>query len=109
MIPTLKIGDRIIIATSGYAIRRGDIVVFKRPPADIGTNDAELVERIIGLPDETISSRGRHRPHKRPTAPRVVAASPQGGMRRERREHHPYQDPIGPLLRDGRLSWGLGR
>jgi len=58
MIPILKIGDRIVIATSGYVIRRGDLVVFKRPPADIGTGDAELVMRVIALPGETIAARG---------------------------------------------------
>ena len=58
MLPTLKIGDRIVVATSGYTIRRGDIVVFKRPPADVGTTDADLVKRVIGMPGETISSEG---------------------------------------------------
>jgi signal peptidase I len=38
-------------------IHRGDIVVFKRPPRDVGTADKDLVKRVIGLPGETISSR----------------------------------------------------
>ncbi len=58
MLPTLQIGDRIIVIKFGYTIHRGDIVVFKRPPQDLGTQDADLVKRVIGLPGETISSRG---------------------------------------------------
>jgi len=58
MLPTLQIGDRIVVVKFGYTIHRGDIVVFKRPPADLGTTDADLVKRVIGLPGETISSRG---------------------------------------------------
>jgi signal peptidase I len=58
MLPTLQIGDRIVVVKFGYSIHRGDIVVFKRPPADVGTTDSDLVKRVIGLPGETISSRG---------------------------------------------------
>jgi len=58
MLPTLQIGDRIVVVKFGYTIHRGDIVVFKRPPQDVGTLDADLVKRVIGLPGETISSRG---------------------------------------------------
>ena len=32
MLPTLQIGDRIVVIKLGYTIRRGDIVVFTRPP-----------------------------------------------------------------------------
>ncbi|MGA3215924.1 MAG: signal peptidase I [Acidimicrobiales bacterium] len=58
MLPTLQLGDRIVVVKFGYTIHRGDIVVFKRPPADTGTADADLVKRVIGLPGETISSVG---------------------------------------------------
>jgi signal peptidase I len=58
MLPTLQIGDRIVVVKFGYSVKRGDIIVFKRPPADVGTQDADLVKRVIGLPGETISSRG---------------------------------------------------
>jgi signal peptidase I len=57
MLPTLQIGDRIVVIKFGYTIHRGDIVVFKRPPRDVGTADKDLVKRVIGLPGETISSR----------------------------------------------------
>jgi signal peptidase I len=56
MLPTLQIGDRIIVLKVGYTIHRGDIVVFRRPPADTDTADADLVKRVIGMPGETISS-----------------------------------------------------
>jgi signal peptidase I len=58
MLPTLQIGDRLVVIKFGYTIHRGDIVVFKRPPQDVGTTDTDLVKRVIGLPGETISSRG---------------------------------------------------
>ena len=58
MLPTLQVGDRIIVVKLGYTIHRGDIIVFRRTPTDTGTTDADLVKRVIGLPGETISSRG---------------------------------------------------
>ena len=58
MLPTLQIGDRIVVVKVGYTIHRGDIIVFRRPPADTATTDADLVKRVVGLPGETISSRG---------------------------------------------------
>jgi signal peptidase I len=62
MVPTLKVGDRILVDKLSYdlhAVHRGDIVVFARPPrdyADPGIKD--LVKRVIGLPGERISSEG---------------------------------------------------
>lgn len=58
MLPTLQIGDRIIVVKIGYTIHRGDIIVFRRPPSDTTTADKDLVKRVIGMPGETISSRG---------------------------------------------------
>ena len=58
MLPTLQIGDRIVVLKIGYTIHRGDILVFRRTPADTSTTDADLVKRVIGLPGETISSHG---------------------------------------------------
>jgi signal peptidase I len=62
MIPTLQIGDRILVDRLPFAvhnIHRGDIVVFKRVPADTDpSKPADLVKRVIGLPGETISSKG---------------------------------------------------
>jgi signal peptidase I len=77
MLPTLQIGDRIVVIKFGYTIHRGDIVVFTRPPQDVGTQDKDLVKRVIGLPGETISSRGNTvlinaRPLKEPWLPRLT-------------------------------------
>jgi signal peptidase I len=61
MSPTLQIGDRIVVNKLSYrfhGVGRGDIIVFKAPPAvakDCDTNDTDLVKRVIGLPGETIS------------------------------------------------------
>ncbi len=77
MLPTLQIGDRIVVIKLGYTIHRGDIVVFKRPPKDLGTQDKDLVKRVIGMPGETISSRGNTvlingRPLAEPWLPRLT-------------------------------------
>lgn len=62
MLPTLQIGDRIMVDHLPFVIdniNRGDIVVFGRVPADNDPNHpADLVKRVVGLPGETISSRG---------------------------------------------------
>lgn len=64
MVPTLEVGDRIIVSkvsTSLGTIHRGDIIVFARPPREScggGSDVTDLVKRVIGLPGETISSRG---------------------------------------------------
>jgi signal peptidase I len=60
MMPTLDIGDRIVVDKLAYdlhGVGRGDIVVFARPPAEdcAGPPVADLVKRVIGLPGETIS------------------------------------------------------
>ena len=59
---TLNIGDRVLVNKLSYHmhdVHRGDIVVFKRPPAE-GTGSPEikdLIKRVIGLPGDTIESR----------------------------------------------------
>ncbi len=60
MAPTLQVGDRIIVNKLSYdlhGVHRGDVVVFARPPLE-DQQYADLVKRVIGLPGETISSRG---------------------------------------------------
>jgi len=60
MIPTLMIGDRIVVDKLSYhlhPVHRGDVIVFATPPREVPilmVND--LVKRVIGLPGETISS-----------------------------------------------------
>ncbi|MGH9086602.1 MAG: signal peptidase I [Acidimicrobiales bacterium] len=63
MYPTLKTGERIVVDKLAYdfgSIHRGDIVVFKRPPAENcgGKPVPDLVKRVIGLPGNVISARG---------------------------------------------------
>jgi signal peptidase I len=64
MEPTLQIGDRILVSKLSVelgTIHRGDILVFKAPAAvvnDCGDTVTDLVKRVIGLPGETISSKG---------------------------------------------------
>src|SRR6202161_2258132 len=41
-----------------HSIQRGEIVVFNRVPADNDPATPVLVKRVIGLPGETISSKG---------------------------------------------------
>lgn len=58
MEPTLKVGDRLVVNMSAYAHStpaRWDIVLFKFPEGESGTL---AVMRIIGLPGETVSTRG---------------------------------------------------
>jgi signal peptidase I len=65
MIPTLQVGNRIVVDKLAYAfhgVHRGDIVVFARPPHEeercAGKSVADLVKRVVGLPGETISLSG---------------------------------------------------
>lgn len=63
MQPTLQVGDRIIVSklsTEWGGVHRGDIIVFRRPPAEQcgGEPVADLVKRVIGLPGETITNHG---------------------------------------------------
>jgi signal peptidase I len=58
MLPTLQIGDRIVVDKLSYhlhGVARGDIVVFRRPPLE-RVDYADLVKRVIGLPGDTVSS-----------------------------------------------------
>jgi signal peptidase I len=65
MNPTLHVGDRILVNKLSVrfgTINAGDIIVFKKPPAehcDDGTY-TDLVKRVIGLPGQTISSKGNN-------------------------------------------------
>ena len=63
MEPTLMVGDRIVVdklAIDWGTIHRGDVVVFHSPPTENcgGQHDADLVKRVIGIPGDTLFSRG---------------------------------------------------
>ncbi len=53
MEPTLRPGDRVMVykLTSHYST--GDIVVFRRPPADV-SSDKDLIKRVIAGPGQTL-------------------------------------------------------
>lgn len=62
MEPTLQVGDRILVSKLSVdfgTIHRGDIVVFKAPPAEhCGDTVSDLVKRVIGLPGDHLTSKG---------------------------------------------------
>ena len=62
MNPTLKKGDRIVVdklSVEFGTINIGDIVVFKAPPAEkCGEPVTDLVKRVIGIPGDTLRSKG---------------------------------------------------
>lgn len=58
MLPTLQIGDHILVNKFIYwftAPERGDIIVFKFPQDE----GRDFIKRVIGLPGETIEIRGK--------------------------------------------------
>lgn len=63
MNPTLQPGDRILVQKLGYSVGEGSIIVFRTPPGYrpydcYGKDESDLVKRVIGLPGETVASRG---------------------------------------------------
>ena len=71
MVPTLKIGDRVLVNKLSYKLhdpRRGDIVVFKAPPAAATADIKDLVKRLVGLPGRDDRGQGRPDLHQRPGA-----------------------------------------
>lgn len=59
MVPTLEVGDRVVVSKLETSPSRGDIVVFDRPdgaPAEPGAPKV-LIKRVIGLPGERVSAR----------------------------------------------------
>src|SRR5512144_1978202 len=58
MLPTLQIGDHILVNKFIYyftPIKRDDIIVFKFPQDE----SRDFIKRVIGLPGETLEIRGR--------------------------------------------------
>ncbi len=58
MIPTLQIGDRLLVDKITYKfneLHRSDIVVFAPPPeAQVGEKKSDYIKRIIGFPGDKI-------------------------------------------------------
>ncbi len=62
MDPTVTPGDHVVVNTAAYATshpRSGDVIVFRRPTAEDcgGRPVTDLLNRIIGLPGETVEVR----------------------------------------------------
>jgi len=58
MTPTLQVGDRVLVNKLSYDlhdVNRGDIIVFKAPPAARTDGIEDLVKRTVGLPGDTIT------------------------------------------------------
>lgn len=82
MLPTLQIGDRIVVDKLSSTINRGDIMVFRRAPGDHDPQYPVLVKRVIGLPGETISQTGNTidingKPIAQPWLPRATGLCAQ--------------------------------
>jgi signal peptidase I len=60
MEPAIKPHDRVLVNKLAYdfhPVHRGDIIVFRKPPADTQPgNINDLIKRVIGLPGETLQS-----------------------------------------------------
>jgi signal peptidase I len=60
MVPTLEVGDRVIVSKLNSTPGRGDVMVFDRPPNDPARSPSDpkvLIKRVIGLPGETVEAR----------------------------------------------------
>jgi len=63
MVPTLQVGDRVLVNKLSYRLhdpRRGDVVVFRAPPAAAAGDVKDLVKRVVGLPGDRIEGRDGH-------------------------------------------------
>ncbi len=59
MVPTLMVGDRVLVNKLSYEfgdVSRGDLIVFRRPPAQVSGED-DLIKRVIALEGEIIEIR----------------------------------------------------
>jgi signal peptidase I len=60
MLDTLEKNDRVLVNKLSYKlhdVRRGDVIVFERPPNELDTSINDLIKRVIGLPGETVEVR----------------------------------------------------
>lgn len=60
MVPTLNVGDRILVNKMSYkihSIQRGDIVVFVAPKEVTAGATEDYIKRVIGLPGDTVEGK----------------------------------------------------
>jgi len=63
MHPLLQTGDRVLVNKWSYRIhdvKRGDVVVFSRPPGLADPTVDDLIKRVIGLPGDSVSIDDSH-------------------------------------------------
>jgi signal peptidase I len=111
MVPTLGVYDRVLVQKAFFSwrdVREGQIVVFSHPPLDncAGSEEGDLVKRVIALPGQTIYSSGNsiyvngrllaepYLPHNDPLGPSIAS------------RQHPYRVPPGEfyMLGDNRAD-----
>jgi signal peptidase I len=111
MVPTLGVYDRVLVQKAFFSwrdVREGQIVVFSHPPLDhcAGSEEGDLVKRVIALPGQTIYSSGNsiyvngrllaepYLPHYDPLGPPIAS------------RQHPYRVPPGEfyMLGDNRAD-----
>lgn len=100
MVPALDKGDRIVVQKLFFSpgdVREGDIVVFSHPPLDEcgGSQEDDLVKRVIALPGQTIYSQGNtiYINGKPLAEPYLPSYDPLG--RPIASKQHPYKVPTG--------------
>jgi signal peptidase I len=60
MVPTLKVGDRLLVEKITPSVRdlhRREVVVFERPKGVEDTSINDLIKRVIGLPGDLVEGR----------------------------------------------------
>src|ERR1700720_3671577 len=111
MVPALGVYDRGLVQKAFFSwrdVREGQMVVFTHPPLDhcAGSEEGDLVKRVIALPGQTIYSSGNsiyvngrllaepYLPHYDPLGPPIAS------------RQHPYRVPPGEfyMLGDNRAD-----
>jgi len=93
MLPTLKVGDHILIEKVSLkinGINRGDIVVFQAPPAS--RLDEVMIKRVIGLPGDIVSI------NKGTVYTNGIALEEPYELERPRNDFKPFTVPQGSLF-----------
>ena len=57
MLPTLELGDRVLVNKLDTDPSRGDLVVFERPENQPDDGIKDLIKRVVGLEGDTIEAR----------------------------------------------------